>query len=203
MEISLDTLIVEGKEIKDSIKYVPPVEGTWRNFHVYAIKDNPKYEVWKNKTIRFLGCNFKEDRCISDFENAVKIFEKSRFSPSDFDKLIGILESCKIIPKVSQKSSKNMQEAHDTAAFSITLNQNQHQNQDQSTVLVLQVFIDSIKDELTGKQYKELTDIVQKERDINKAKPKIIEKIKNFGIDTASNIIANIITNPTVLSKFM
>ena len=38
--------------------------------------------------------------------------------------------------------------------------------------------------------------------DLEKAKPKLIDKIKSFGENVASNILANIITNPTIWSCF-
>ena len=43
-----------------------------------------------------------------------------------------------------------------------------------------------------------LKQIVEKEGDLEKAKPELIDKIKSFGKDVASNILANIITNPAI-----
>ena len=54
------------------------------------------------------------------------------------------------------------------------------------------------KHEITGKQLKELKAIAQEEKDSTKAKHKILEKIRSFSSDVLSNIVANIITNPTV-----
>lgn len=65
------------------------------------------------------------------------------------------------------------------------------------------LFFDSIKDEITGKQLRELKEIIANEPDLEKAKPKIIAKIKSFGSDICSNIIANIITNPAIWSGLL
>lgn len=68
--------------------------------------------------------------------------------------------------------------------------------------MALNIFLDAISDELTGKQIKEIKEIMAQEKDIEKAKPKIIEKISSFGLNVASNIIANIITNPNIWNSF-
>ncbi|MBB2951177.1 hypothetical protein [Sphingobacterium sp. JUb56] len=71
-------------------------------------------------------------------------------------------------------------------------------NNTQSQTIHIDLLKDVIKDSLTGKQYKELVEIVQEYEDIDKAVPKLIDKIKSFGSDVASNVLANIITNPTI-----
>lgn len=76
------------------------------------------------------------------------------------------------------------------------------QSQSQTQEIAITIFLDSIKDELTGRQIKEIREIVDHEDDINQAKPKIIEKLKSFGGDVLSNVIANIITNPTIWASF-
>lgn len=81
-------------------------------------------------------------------------------------------------------------------------NMSQTQSQNQMQEIAITIFLDSIKDELTGRQMKEIKEIVDQEEDVNQAKPKIIEKLKSFGGDVLSNIIANIITNPTILASF-
>ena len=62
----------------------------------------------------------------------------------------------------------------------------------------INIFIDAIADELTGKQYKELKSIAQEYPNPENSKPKIAEKLKSFGGDVLSNIVANIVTNPSV-----
>jgi hypothetical protein len=59
--------------------------------------------------------------------------------------------------------------------------------------------IEAIKDNLTGRQIKELKEIVSDENnDLQKARPNILAKLKEFGIDVVSNIAANILSNPTI-----
>jgi hypothetical protein len=69
--------------------------------------------------------------------------------------------------------------------------------QNQTARINLSLIVDSIQNELTGMQLKELQKIIgEKEEDENKHKEKVIEKLKSFGSDVASNILANILTNP-------
>lgn len=81
-------------------------------------------------------------------------------------------------------------------------NMSQTQSQNQTQEIAITIFLESIKDELTGRQIKEIKEIMDQEDDINQAKPKIIEKLKSFGGDVLSNVIANIITNPTIWASF-
>lgn len=72
----------------------------------------------------------------------------------------------------------------------------------QTQVVEFNLFVEIIKDELTGRQIKEIKDIVEDESNQEVKKTKIIEKLKSFGGDILSNIIANIITNPNIYSNF-
>lgn len=65
--------------------------------------------------------------------------------------------------------------------------------------MAIDLFIDAIKDDLTGRQIKELKTVVaDADNDLQKARPGIIAKLKEFGTDVASNIVANILTNPMI-----
>lgn len=82
----------------------------------------------------------------------------------------------------------------------ISINNTNHQSQQQNQKIVLEIFIESIKDELTGKQMKELIQIIKEEPDKDIAKNKIIDKLKDFGVGVLSGIVGNIITNPNIIS---
>ncbi|WP_347394725.1 peptide chain release factor 1, partial [Parabacteroides leei] len=177
--ITLEDLIEEGNKIRKGISYI--------------LKSISEYEIWKNKTIRFLSFKFTGDRCINDFEKAAEDFTKSYNSPSLFDKLLGILESCLVIPELPKVQNENNKTDN---SIHVNVNQSQEQSQEQS--LAIDIFIEAIKDELTGKQQKEIKAIIENESDPVQAKNRLIDKIKSFGSDVASNVIANIITNPAI-----
>lgn len=69
----------------------------------------------------------------------------------------------------------------------------------QEQSLAVELFIEAIKDDLTGRQIKELKSVVaEADNDMQKARPSIIAKLKEFGTDIASNIVANLLTNPMI-----
>lgn len=164
----------------------------------YSLANEQEYEVWKNVTIRFLIANFTDDRCIQDFEDSCKKFRHDGCRPNDMDKIIGILKSCTIIPVLPKKKVV-------TAAIdkSVNVNVHQSQKQEQSQIVAVDLFLEAIKDEITGKQLKELKSIVQEEPNPEKAKSRILDKVKSWGESISASIIANIITNPSIWSGLL
>ena len=78
----------------------------------------------------------------------------------------------------------------------VTQSQEQHQNQHQD--VIIKILLEAAKDELTGKQRKELLEIAENTKDPQEAHKSIFAKLKGFGEDVAANIVANILTNPQV-----
>lgn len=185
--ITLNQLIEEGTDIKNKITYINPPSGVIRLYSTYRLADNSIYEIWKSKAIRFLSISFPNDRCVNDFEEASKEFTKNRNSPILFDRMLAILQACLKIPQIIN-DTKNLKIID--KSINVNVSQNQSQQQSQS----LDLFMDLIKDELTGKQYQEIQEIIKTERNPALAKTKLVDKIKSFGVDITSNIIANIIT---------
>ncbi|MCZ8023029.1 MAG: hypothetical protein O9302_01320 [Cyclobacteriaceae bacterium] len=74
--------------------------------------------------------------------------------------------------------------------INITLTQNQTVN--------VNFLTSALEDELTVSQLKEVKDIMQANEPKEKKKEKIIDKLRSFGGDVASNILANILTNPNI-----
>ena len=65
----------------------------------------------------------------------------------------------------------------------------------------MSLLIDSIQEELKGSELKEIQTIIDDEEiESETKKSKIIETLKKFGGDVATNIVANILTNPALYS---
>ncbi len=79
-----------------------------------------------------------------------------------------------------------------------TVSQSQEQNQSQQQEVIIKIFLEAVKDELTGKQRKELLEIAKETKDPKEAHKSILDKLKEYGKDVAANIVANIMTNPQV-----
>lgn len=82
------------------------------------------------------------------------------------------------------------------SGISISVNQNQSQSQS----VALNIILDSIKDELSGSQVRQIEEIINGNDKPDDKRKKIFDKIKSFGSDVASNVIANLLTNPALFS---
>lgn len=77
-----------------------------------------------------------------------------------------------------------------------TVTQSQEQNQQQE--IIDNILLDAVKDELTGRQRKELLAVAEETNGPQDARKSIFAKMKEFGEDVAASIVANIMTNPLV-----
>ena len=188
----LESLIKEGNEIVKTVSYVNAPSGVISMYAVYKVENESQYQTWKSKSMRLLNVNFTDGMESKAFAEAAKSFDKSHYAPKYLKEMVGILVSCKEIPNHVKQQKEAKQEP--SSAVTVNVNQSQSQNQSQE----INIFLDSIADEITGKQYKELKSIAQEEPNPEKSKQKIVEKLKSFGGAVLSNIVANIITNPSV-----
>ena len=188
----LYTLIQEQKDRiqrlqSDGSLYLP---------YYYSNEDNDKYIKWLTKTYRFLRTYFKNDDDVETFESVSKEYK----TPRQQKKLLYILESFLDYPNIIETKVEGMTELA-KGGSRIIINNTNSQSQQQSQQQGMEILIKSLKDQLSVSQLKELMQIVDVEKgDLEKAKPKLIDKIKSFGENVASNILANIITNPTIWS---
>jgi hypothetical protein len=77
----------------------------------------------------------------------------------------------------------------------INISVNQMQNQSVNISIVWE----TIEDELTGKQIKELKKILKGKDKPEDKKKKIFEKLTEFGTSVASNVLSTILTNPGII----
>lgn len=189
-EITLEVLIKEAYEIKREINIK---EGSHAG---YTMSGNAKYAKWKNVAQRYIFKVFEGDFQIDDFKETLLNFENTRYNAIGyFQNLIGVLEGYLEINKPLIKSIDSDNAQNNNTMPSITINNSNTQSQTQS----VSIFIEAIKDDLTGKQVKELKEIVSQEGDnLEKAKPKILEKVISWGGNVAAGIVTNLLTNPTI-----
>lgn len=195
----LENLIEEGEAIVIGIDQEPPLD-IFRTYEVYRLPNESVFQTWKNNCLRLIELHFKQSNALEDFREAVQKFDKSHNAPKHMQDMIGILTSLVEIPMLPMSEPQTDMK---NSVSPITLNLVQNQSQSQNQSVVIEIFLESIKDELTGKQVKELKQIAKEEPDPEKAKVKILNKIKSFGMDVLSNIVANIITAPSVWSGLM
>jgi hypothetical protein len=105
------------------------------------------------------------------------------------DLILGIIDDLKTfgIPEIKNKESDS----------GINISVNQMQNQSVNINIVLE----SMEDELTGKQMKELKKILKGKDKPEEKKKKILGKLTEFGSNVASNVLSTILTNPAILGS--
>lgn len=91
---------------------------------------------------------------------------------------------------------------NDTNSNKINVNVTQQNSQNQSTTVSINIdfVIDVLKGELRTSEIEEIKEILESNIEPKEKKKNFIEKIKSFGNDVASNILANILTNPEIYS---
>lgn len=164
----------------------------------YEEEDDRAYTKWIENTKRFLNIHFRNDKFIEQFEN----LEKGVYvlTPKIQQKLLAILEAFLNHPTIIEKTKIN----NPTNGININNNMTNTntQSQQQSQQQTIDILIKSLEEELSVSQLKEIRQLVREENsDLEKAKPKVIEKLKSFGEGLISNILANIITNPSIWSQ--
>lgn len=185
--MTIEDLITEGEAIKNSID----------QRHKMGMLDD--YNVWRQKVLRFLNQEVPGDMVIHNFDIAVKCFNSNYCSPQAFDRVLSVLKAFKELPKITKDTTPSLYQKQGTD-INITnqLSQNQEQHQSQKQDVIVKILLEAVKDELTGKQWKELLAVAKETKDSEMTRKNIMEKIKDFGDNVAANIVANIFTNPEV-----
>lgn len=99
------------------------------------------------------------------------------------------------VKAIGLPSHKDNLEKSVSVTTNVSQKQEQHQNQQQD--IVVNILLEAVKDELTGKQRKEILEIV-KGKTSEEARKGIFERIKGYGSDVSASIVANLLTNPNV-----
>lgn len=175
--MDIDELITQGETLRASLKKVESRLMSW-----YEYTNHGAFQEWVQKTTRFLHTHYSGDIMIEEFEELAS----QGPSPKGHDKLLAILKAFKEIPQAITPPKEHH------GGIVITNSNTQSQTQQQTA----NIFLEAIADELTGKQMKDLKAALADEQSGKKGS--LLEKIKSFGMDTLSNIVANIVTNPAI-----
>lgn len=192
--VTIQTLITEHKNRMPHLRFYSD-----SMIPYYEYPDMDSYYSWREKTKRLIEINYPGDKHIEEFER----ISNQDIDPDQQKKLLAILEAFVALPIVIPCTKSSIKQDHKQSPINVTTNINnsnsQTQNQQQS--LAVDLFLDAIKDDLTGHQIKELKEVVANtDNDVEKARPGIVEKLKSFGADVVSNIVANLLTNPAIWS---
>ena len=152
---------------------------------------------------RYLEIQYPNDKYVVEF---CEISKHVTF-PSQQQKLLAILEAFAQLPVVVPdnhvaKVDDKLDKVIDTINVTTNITNTNSQTQSQKQSLAVQLFIEAIKDDLTGRQIKELKAVVEDtNNDLQMARSGIIAKLKEFDTDVASNIVANLLINPMIWDR--
>ena len=187
--ITLESLIEEQK------MRIPKLIHKSYYQHEYDEEERKLYQKWAVDTIRLINIQFPNDKYVQEFEHIYI----QRLCPEQQVALLNILESFVKMPTVIPAKKANSKNAKEQVNINNTINNTNSQSQSQKQTMAIDLFLEAIKDDLTGRQIKEIKQVVDdNNNDLDKAKPEIIEELKKFGSDVAANIVANLITNPLI-----
>lgn len=190
-DITLESLIQEHKDRIQTLQ---------KAMYCYEYPDMMAYNRWLATTIRYIELKYPNDKYVAVFCEISKL----DIYPDRQQKMIAILEALTVLPTVIPNNSTvhmsdKMVQGKDAINVTTNINNTNNQSQSQEQSLAVQLFIEAIKDDLTGRQTKELKAVVEEaDNDLQKARPGILAKLKEFGADVASNIVANLLTNPMI-----
>lgn len=198
-DITLESLIQEHKERIIQLKYKPSPQGCI-GFGYYYYDNSESYQRWLATTRRYIGIMYPNDKDVNEFET----ISKERLGPEQQKRLLAILEAFTVLPTVipdnrTTQITGEKSKGKDAINVVTTINNSNTQSQSQGQSVAVELFLDAIRDDLTGRQIKELKAVVvEADNDLQKARPGILSKLKEFGSDVASNIVANLLTNPMI-----
>lgn len=189
----IENIIDRLTAIQEEVDITTPINITGKIASVISLLQEHCNYNEENSHIKTLQSIKKEVRFFSNSLSGYHVFKTYKDLQDSFaSEIEEIIENIKAVGLPEKKKDSSI----------ININLSQSQQQEQSQQLVVEIFMEAIKDELTGKQQNEIKAIWEKEKNIEKAKPKLIDKLKGFGENVLSNIVANIITNPKAWEEF-
>lgn len=165
---------------------------------LYIVCDDKSFGEWKTRTLATLAHVFGDNHTHYKALESIKAFNYSDVTHLAIGKskelLIGLIENLKTIGMPI--STENM-----SGGISLQINQENNQSQSITIVINIDLILESLKYGLSGSQIKELKEILESNKEPKAMKKTFVEKIKSFGSDVASNILANLLTNPKVYEQ--
>jgi hypothetical protein len=167
------------------------------------IINHTQFENWKRTTSTTLSNIYANDGIrISKFESIMSkvrvISGNGERTPEAKIEAIEYLSS--LISDIEKFGLPHLISKHD--ALSINVHQHNEQNQSTQVSINFEYIVEILKGELRTSEIEELKEIIESEMEQKEKKKSFTDKIKSFGTDVSSNILASIFTNAQVYQKF-
>lgn len=158
-------------------------------------------EAWKSATISILETIFgQKSKKIEEVEKIELKSQATLNGPKKYyvetvkERARAILNAC--ISELEILGNPSQIYTGEKESLNLTVSQNQNNNQ----TINLNIIIEELRKELNGNQLEEIQNILDSEDSSDNKKKSIVSKLKDFGVNTLSNIVAGIITNPAIYS---
>ena len=158
-------------------------------------------EAWKSATISMLETIFgQKSKKIEEIEKIKLEKEISYHGPTRYyietvkERGRAILNAC--ISELEILGNPSQIYTGEKDSLNLTVSQSQQNTQ----TINLNLIIEELRKELTGNQLEEIQEILDSKITFEEKNKSVVTKLKDFGINTLSNIVAGIITNPAIYS---
>jgi hypothetical protein len=165
------------------------------------VNNSTNFYPWQLSTISRLEMICPNNSILKSFKDINSVGWKSDLTPDAKRKAITLLNGLIEDLMTFGIENINIGSKEKDDKLSVNVSQHNHQNQTTNVSFNLNHFVEAIKDELKGGQIKELKAILEGDEEPEQKKKSFFDKIKSFGSDVASNILANVLTNSEVLTK--
>lgn len=167
-------------------------------------KNTEDFNRWQNSTVLTLINIYSEsDKRIKSFEN-IRSYHDYGIGGSDrFPKAKTEAEETlnSLIKDIQDFGIINSSKETKVGDFNFNINQSNTQNQSTNVNIDLNIVLDVLKSGLRDYEFEELKEILESKEEPKEKKKKFFNKIKSFGADVSSNILANLLTNPMVFEQ--
>lgn len=194
MKDELQILIDEGEIFNGKFQK----QTGYITYYILPSEYDVKYKDWLENCRLWVKQNYT-----SEFEKITSIIRSIEFDKSQslHDSMMSTLRAMLKYPEKKKEVINKEIKPSTGNIINIHNNQTQSQEQRQTQKILQEVFIEAIKDELTGKQQKEIQTILEEHKDnIEEVKPKLLKKLSTFGINVLASIVGNILTNTEITS---
>lgn len=165
------------------------------------IYEVPDVETWKSSTVSILETIYGQKTIKIERIKDLNLRKKISFDGPDIYYIDSFRKSGRsiletYIYEMETLGIPGQKYEEEKSGINLTVSQIQTNNQEVN----LSIIINEIRKELTGKQLEEIQNFIDSDDNEEEKKMNVINKLKEFGVNTLSNIVAGILTNPSLYS---
>ncbi|SFE90239.1 hypothetical protein [Flavobacterium xueshanense] len=163
------------------------------------ISESQRFNEWKTRTLQTLAHIYGEKHTSYSALKGIHSFQYSDRTADAKSEASELLNG--LISDIENFGLPHLTEKNNTDALSFNVHQHNEQNQSTQVSINFEFIVEVLKGELRTSEIDELKEILEADIESKEKKKSFMEKIKSFGSDVASNILANILTNPQVYEQ--